>query len=93
MISGFAIALAINLVLSIASGIFSIYMMFTRDSQAALDSCIQNANNTSDATVQSCKKGLFLVKAVMIGVYVFIWLVQLCKFFFSIISCFKGIAS
>jgi hypothetical protein len=93
MISGFAIALAINLVLSIASGIFSIYMMFTRDSQAELDSCTQNANDTSDATVQSCKKGLFVVKAVMIGVYVFIWLIQLCKFFFSIIWCFKGIAS
>jgi hypothetical protein len=76
MISGFAIALAIHLVFSIASGVFSIVMLFARQSQA-LDSCIQNAGDSSDAAVQSCKTGLVLTKGVMIAVFVLIWLIQL----------------
>lgn len=84
MVSGFAIALAIHLGFSIASGAFSIYRMFARDPQAALDSCLQNANDFSDATTQACKKGIILIKAVTVGVYVFVWLIQLCK-----LSCFK----
>jgi hypothetical protein len=83
MISGFAIALAIHLGFSIASGAFSIYTMFARDSQAALDSCLQSANDSgsSDITAQTCKKGIILIKAVTVGVYVFTWLIQLYAYF------------
>lgn len=78
MVSGFAIAIAIHLGFSIAAGCFSIYTMFARDSQAALDTCLQKANNDSDATTQSCKSGLVLIKALTVVVYVLIWLIQLC---------------
>jgi len=81
MVSGFAIAIAIHLGFSIASGCFSIYTMFARDSQVALDGCIQKADNDSDATVQMCKNGLILIKAVAVVIYVLVWLIQLYAYF------------
>jgi len=81
MISGFAISLAIHLGFSIASGAFSIYTMFARDSQAALNSCLQKANDISDATTQSCKTGLIFIKAVTVVIYVLTWLIQLYAYF------------
>jgi hypothetical protein len=81
MVSGFAIAIAIHLGFSIAAGCFSIYTMFARDSQAAIDSCLQNTNDVSDAAMQSCKSGLILIKAVTVIIYVFTWLIQLYAYF------------
>jgi len=81
MVSGFAIAIAIHLGFSIAAGCFSIYTMFALHSQTALDSCLQKANDDSDATIQSCKSGLILIKAVMVVIYVLTWLIQLYAYF------------
>jgi uncharacterized membrane protein len=81
MVSGFAIGIAIHLGFSVAAGCFSIYTMFSRDSQPALDSCLQKANDDSDATMQACKSGLILIKAVMVVIYVFTWLIQLHAYF------------
>jgi hypothetical protein len=87
MISGFAIALAIHLGISIASGIFSIYIMFAHDSSGVLDTCIQNATQSSDVTqvpddiTNTCKKGLIILKAVLVAVYVLTWLIQLYAYF------------
>jgi len=81
MVSSFAIAIAIHLGFSIASGCFSIYTMFARNSQATLDSCMEKANDDSDATMQSCKSALILIKALMVVIYVSIWLVQLYAYF------------
>lgn len=82
MVSGFATAIAIHLGFSIVAGCFAIYRMFARDSQATLNRCIQKANDDSDDTVQSCKKGLILLKALIVVIYVFAWLIQLCSFFY-----------
>jgi len=81
MVSSFAIAIAIHLGFSIASGCFSIYTMFARNSQATLDSCMEKANDDSDTTMQSCKRGLILIKALMVVIYVLTWLVQLYAYF------------
>jgi len=86
MISGFAIALAIHLGFSIASGAFSLYTVFTRDSQEALDTCLKNAASVSGTdvsadTAQSCKNGLIILKAVTVVIYVITWLLQLYAYF------------
>jgi len=81
MVSGFASAIIIHLGFSIAAGGFAIYTMFARNSQATLDMCIQKANDDSDATVQSCKSGLILIKALMVVVFVLTWLIQLYAYF------------
>jgi hypothetical protein len=77
MVSSFAIAIAIHLGFSIAAGCFSIYTMFARDSQAALDSCLQKASDVPDAATV-CKNGIILIKAVTVVIYVLTWLIQLC---------------
>jgi len=81
MVSGFAIAIAIHLGFSIAAGCFSIYTMFALNSQEALDSCLQKANDDSDATMQSCKSRLILIKAAIVVIYVLTWLIQLYAYF------------
>jgi len=81
MVSGFASGIAIHLGLSIAAGCFSIYTMFARNSQEALDNCINKADDDSDATVQSCKKGLILIKALVVAIYVLVWFIQLYAYF------------
>jgi len=81
MVSGFGTAIAVHLGFSIAAGIFTIYTMFARDSQEALDKCITKAGDDSDATVQSCKKALILIKAVVVAVFVLMWLIQLYGYF------------
>jgi len=81
MISSFAVALAIHLGFSIASGAFSLYTVFSRNSQDLLDTCRQNAADASDDTTQACKNGIIILKAVTVVVYVFIWLIQLYAYF------------
>lgn len=78
MVSGFATGIAIHLGFSVVAGCFAIYAMFARDSQATIDNCIQNAKDDSDATVQSCKSALILLKALVVVVYVVAWFIQLC---------------
>ena len=78
MVSSFAVAIAIHLGFSIAAGSFAIYTMFKRDSKATLDSCVEKANDDSDATLQSCKNGIVLIKALVVVIYVLTWLIQLC---------------
>jgi len=81
MVSGFATGIAIHLGFSIAASCFAIYNMFARNSQATIDRCIQKANDDSDATVQSCKSGVILLKALVVVVYVLTWLIQLYAYF------------
>jgi len=81
MVSGFATGIAIHLGFSIIASCFAIYAMFKRNSQAILDKCIQRANDNSDATVQSCKKGIILIKALVVVIYVLTWIIQLYAYF------------
>jgi hypothetical protein len=79
MVAGFAIALAIHLGFSVASGIFSIYLFFRQTPQEALDTC---ANGSTDPSViDSCKNGTGIMKGVMIAIYVVTWLIQLYAYF------------
>jgi len=79
MVSGFAIALAIHLGFSVASGIFSIYLVFKQSTQDTIAAC---ANGSTDPSViDSCKNGTGMMKGVMIAVYVVTWLLQLYAYF------------
>jgi len=79
MVAGFAIALAIHLGFSVASGIFSIYLFFRQAPEEAIDAC---ANGSTDPTVvDSCKNGMGTIKGIMIAIYVMTWLIQLYAYF------------
>jgi hypothetical protein len=79
MVAGFAIALAIHLGFSVASGILSIYLLFKQDPQDAIDSCVNGS--TDQSVIDSCKNGTGFMKGVVIAVYVVTWLLQLYAYF------------
>jgi len=78
MISSFAVALAIHLGFSIASGIFTLYSLFKQDSSAAITQCL---SASTDATADGCKSGIAIMKGLMVAVYVVTWLIQLYFYF------------
>jgi hypothetical protein len=82
MVSLFAFVLALHLGFSIASGIFSIYAMFTHDSSAAVVQCLGNASGQGiDISEMDCRNGITVMKGVMVAVYVLTWLIQLYAYF------------
>jgi len=77
MVAGFAIALAIHLGFSVASGIFSIYLVFRQPPEEAIEACTNGS--TDPNVVASCKNGTGVMKGIMIAIYVLTWLIQLCE--------------
>jgi len=78
MVSSFAVALAITLGLSVASGIFTLYSLFKQDPSSAIAQCL---SASTDATADGCKSGINIMKGVMIAIYVLTWLIQLYFYF------------
>lgn len=76
MISSFANALAIHLGFNIAAGIFTLYSLFKKNSQDAVNQCM---SASTDATVQGCQSGIAIMKGLMVAIYVITWLIELCK--------------
>jgi hypothetical protein len=82
LISSFSLVLAVHLGFSVASGVFSIYTMFTRDSTAVITQCVSNAVSQGAAVTDAdCKSGVAVMKGVMVVVYVLTWLIQLYAYF------------
>jgi len=79
MISTFAIALAVHLGFSVASGIFTLVSVFRQNVQENIDKCL--AAGGESATAAQCKTGITIMKAVMVAVYVLTWMVQLYSYF------------
>jgi len=79
MVAGFAVALAIHLGFSVASGILSIYLLFKQDPQDAIDSCVNGS--TDPSVIDSCKNGTGFMKGVIVAIYVVTWLLQLYAYF------------
>ncbi|PPQ99958.1 hypothetical protein CVT24_009537 [Panaeolus cyanescens] len=78
-VSAFATAMAIHLGLSVAAGIFALISLFRQDDQPAIDKCTNG--DTESLIVEGCKKGIQVMKGVMVAVYVLVWLVQLYAYF------------
>jgi len=78
MISMFAVALAVHLGFSIASGIFTLVSLFKQDPSDAIATCL---NASTDATTDGCKSGIATLKGIMVAVYVITWFIQLYFYF------------
>lgn len=78
MISSFAVALAIHLGFSVASGIFTLYSLFRQNSSDAITQCL---SASTDATTDGCRSGLAIIKGLMVAIYVVTWFVQLYFYF------------
>lgn len=82
MVSTFGFVLALHLGFSIASGIFSIYAMFTQDTSMAVIQCAANASNSNlTVSLQDCQNGITTLKGVMVALYVLTWILQLYAYF------------
>jgi len=79
MVSGFAIALAIHLGLSVAAGIYALVSLFKQDQQQAIANCV--AGGAPDATADACRTTVNVMKGVAVAIYVVTWLVQLYAYF------------
>ncbi|KAF8958411.1 hypothetical protein BDZ97DRAFT_1841994 [Flammula alnicola] len=79
MISGFAIALAIHLGFSVASGIYTLVSLFRDNSQQAIDNCLNDS--AAGTTRETCQNGIAIMKGIMVAIYVVTWLIQLYAYF------------
>jgi len=79
MVSSFAIALAIHLGFSVASGIFTLYTVFRQSPQESIDKCVNGS--TDESVIESCKTGVNIMKGLLIAIYIITWLIQLYAYF------------
>ncbi|THV06797.1 hypothetical protein K435DRAFT_834098 [Dendrothele bispora CBS 962.96] len=74
LIKAFVFTLTIHVLLSLASGGYSIYQYF-KDAPDTVQSCING--HTDDVTIETCKKGVSVMKGVMVALFVFVWLMEI----------------
>lgn len=74
LIKAFYVILIVHVVFSIASGSFSIYRYF-KDAPDSVRSCVNGSQD--DLVVEACQKGVSVMKGVLIGVFVFVWLMEI----------------
>ncbi|KAJ7602420.1 hypothetical protein FB45DRAFT_798866 [Roridomyces roridus] len=74
-VSTFSSALSLHLGFSIGTGIFSIYTVFKRNSDAAISNCIQNS--TDPSKIKQCHTDLDIAKGLIIGIFLVAWVVEL----------------
>ncbi|GLB41096.1 hypothetical protein LshimejAT787_0903110 [Lyophyllum shimeji] len=74
-VHAYSIGLLITLLLSIASGSYSLWALFHQNSQKAVNDCL---NGGADVLMQAvCKNGVNVYKGVTVGVYIVIWLLMI----------------
>ncbi|KAL0958904.1 hypothetical protein HGRIS_014222 [Hohenbuehelia grisea] len=79
LISLFSGMLIFQLVLSIATGIFAIVVLFRDNAQVIIDQCLQDERDKGNTSISEsdCRTGLALIKGLTVGLYVLIWLLSL----------------
>jgi len=75
LVSLFGSMLGFHLGFSIATGVYTIYTLFKRNSDEALANCINGS--TDQHIIDGCRNGLKVLKGVVVAVYVVTWLVEL----------------
>ncbi|KAJ7705296.1 hypothetical protein B0H17DRAFT_1193001 [Mycena rosella] len=78
LVSLFGSMLGFHLGFSIATGAFSMFTLFKRNSDEALANCINGS--TDQDVIDGCRDGLKVLKIVVVVAYVVTWLIELCKF-------------
>jgi len=74
-VHAYSVGLIIILVMSIASGSYSLWALFNNNSQAAINKCL---NGGTDAFTQSlCSNGANAYKGVTVAIYIIIWLLMI----------------
>jgi len=73
------VVLTIVLLISIASGAYTLYSIFARNSTESIVNCLDGA--TDDLTLQVCQNGIAIIKWVAVAVYIVTWLLEIYAIF------------
>ncbi|KAJ7267527.1 hypothetical protein C8J57DRAFT_367799 [Mycena rebaudengoi] len=76
LVSLFSTMLSFHLGFSIGTGIYTMYIIFKRNSADAIRDCMNDENN-KNFTEDQCKSALKIAKGFIIGIYVVTWLIEL----------------
>ena len=71
-----------HLLLSIGLGIYAIHTNF-KDAPKYISECASGSDDPS--VLKSCQDGSNLFKGIMIAVFIFIWLLEICQFLCNVI--------
>ncbi|KIM43630.1 hypothetical protein M413DRAFT_385314 [Hebeloma cylindrosporum] len=81
MVSTFAVALAVHLGFSVASGVFTLYSVFRQNPQDAIAKCLNDAAGNTEITTETCQNGIAIMKGIMVAIYIVTWFIQLYAYF------------
>ena len=73
----------VHLLISIGLGIYAIVRNF-KEAPKYVEECASGSEDPS--VLKSCEDGSKLFKIIMIAVFVFVWLLEICQFFIYFIS-------
>ncbi|KAF5381613.1 hypothetical protein D9615_005502 [Tricholomella constricta] len=74
-VHAYSVGLLITLLLSIASGSYSLWALFHHNSQKAVKECLNGGGDTLTQAV--CKNGVNVYKGVTVAIYILIWLLMI----------------
>jgi len=77
LVSSFSMILLAFLLISIATGIYTIYSLYRDQGQALIQACL---SASSDFSPENCQATTSLTQAIIVIVYIAIWLLQLWGF-------------
>jgi hypothetical protein len=76
LVSSFSMILLAFLCISIGTGIYTIYSLYRDQGQALIQACLSGA---SDFSPESCRAAASLTQAIIVLIYIAIWLLQFCE--------------
>ncbi|KAJ6558554.1 hypothetical protein DFH09DRAFT_1163173 [Mycena vulgaris] len=76
LIRAYFAILAVHVLFSIASGVFSLYRFF-QDGPDDVNKCIDSSNSTDDVVIKACQTGMSVMKGVLVAVFIFVWLMEI----------------
>ncbi|KAF8634031.1 hypothetical protein AX17_004296 [Amanita inopinata Kibby_2008] len=85
LISTFGMMLLVHLFVSVGTGVYAMYSLFRNNSQELINACL-DGKNTEDV-LQVCETTAKVVQAIVIMIYVLVWLLQLFGFIIVIRYC------
>ncbi|KAF8626452.1 hypothetical protein AX15_004868 [Amanita polypyramis BW_CC] len=84
LISTFGMMLLVYLCISIGTGIYAMYSMFRNNGQAIVQACLDGSSSLSG---DDCKATARIFEALVIVIYIIVWLLQLWGFIIVINYC------
>lgn len=81
LISLYSTILFSHLGFSIITGAFFLYTLFHQTGTTDVDRCVNGSTESSKK--EACETGFQVIRGIIVGLFVFIWLLELCKFLLS----------